>query len=46
MAAADEAELMHMVRTAAEYDTGPISFRYPRGNGLGVELPKRGKSLK
>jgi 1-deoxy-D-xylulose-5-phosphate synthase len=45
MAAADEAELMHMVRTAAEYDTGPISFRYPRGNGLGVELPKRGEVL-
>ena len=45
MAAADEAELMHMVRTAAEYDAGPISFRYPRGNGLGVELPKRGEVL-
>ena len=45
MAAADEAELMHMVRTAAEYDNGPISFRYPRGNGLGVELPKRGEVL-
>jgi 1-deoxy-D-xylulose-5-phosphate synthase len=45
MAASDEAELMHMVRTAAEYDAGPISFRYPRGNGLGVELPKRGEVL-
>ena len=46
MAASDEAELMHMVRTAAEYDSGPISFRYPRGNGLGVELPKRGEIIK
>ncbi len=45
MAAADEAELKHMVRTAAEYDDGPISFRYPRGNGVGVELPARGEPL-
>lgn len=45
MAAADEAELRHMVRTAAEYDEGPISFRYPRGNGVGVELPERGSPL-
>ncbi|WP_343519319.1 1-deoxy-D-xylulose-5-phosphate synthase [Sphingomonas sp.] len=39
MAAADEAELVHMTRTAAEYDAGPIALRYPRGNGVGVELP-------
>jgi 1-deoxy-D-xylulose-5-phosphate synthase len=39
MAAADEAELVHMVHTAALHDTGPIAFRYPRGNGVGVELP-------
>jgi 1-deoxy-D-xylulose-5-phosphate synthase len=45
MAAADEAELRHMVRTAAEYDDGPISFRYPRGNGVGVEMPERGTAL-
>ena len=40
MAAGDEAELVHMTYTAAEYDDGPIAFRYPRGNGVGVELPK------
>ena len=45
MAAADEAELKHMVRTAAAYDEGPISFRYPRGNGVGVEMPERGRVL-
>ncbi|WP_378943905.1 1-deoxy-D-xylulose-5-phosphate synthase [Mesorhizobium sp. ANAO-SY3R2] len=45
MAAADEAELRHMVRTAAEYDEGPISFRYPRGNGVGVDMPERGQVL-
>ena len=45
MAAADEAELRHMVRTAAEYDDGPISFRYPRGDGVGVDLPERGSVL-
>ncbi|WP_019834327.1 1-deoxy-D-xylulose-5-phosphate synthase [Sphingomonas sp. PR090111-T3T-6A] len=39
MAAADEAELVHMVHTAALYDNGPIALRYPRGNGVGVELP-------
>ena len=42
MAAADEAELVHMVATAAAYDAGPIAFRYPRGDGEGVELPERG----
>ena len=40
MAAADEAELVHMTYTAAEYDHGPIAFRYPRGNGVGVPLPE------
>jgi 1-deoxy-D-xylulose-5-phosphate synthase len=45
MAAADEAELRHMVRTAVEYDDGPISFRYPRGNGVGVDMPERGQVL-
>jgi 1-deoxy-D-xylulose-5-phosphate synthase len=45
MAASDEAELRHMVRTAAVYDDGPISFRYPRGNGVGVEMPERGSAL-
>ena len=45
MAAGDEAELVHMVATAAAYDEGPISFRYPRGNGTGVVLPERGSIL-
>ena len=45
MAAADEAELRHMVRTAAEYGDGPISFRYPRGDGVGVDMPERGQVL-
>ncbi|MCP3056211.1 1-deoxy-D-xylulose-5-phosphate synthase [Aurantimonas marianensis] len=45
MAAADEAELRHMVRTATLYDEGPISFRYPRGNGTGVDMPERGAAL-
>ncbi len=45
MAAADEAELRHMVATAAAYDNGPIAFRYPRGDGLGVELPEHGAVL-
>jgi 1-deoxy-D-xylulose-5-phosphate synthase len=39
MAAADEAELVHMVHTAALHDSGPIAFRYPRGEGTGVALP-------
>ena len=39
MAAADEAELVHMTYTAAEHDSGPIAVRYPRGNGTGVALP-------
>jgi 1-deoxy-D-xylulose-5-phosphate synthase len=45
MAAADEAELVHMVYTAAEHDSGPIAFRYPRGNGTGVELPETPQRL-
>ena len=45
MAAGDEAELRHMIRTAAEYDEGPIAFRYPRGNGVGVDMPERGSVL-
>jgi 1-deoxy-D-xylulose-5-phosphate synthase len=39
MAAADEAELVHMTHTCAMHDTGPIAVRYPRGNGTGVALP-------
>jgi 1-deoxy-D-xylulose-5-phosphate synthase len=45
MAAADEAELVHMVATAAAYNSGPIALRYPRGDGVGVELPERGVPL-
>ena len=45
MAAADEAELVHMVATAAAHDAGPIAFRYPRGEGVGVEMPVRGVPL-
>jgi 1-deoxy-D-xylulose-5-phosphate synthase len=45
MAAADEAELVHMVATAAAHDAGPIAFRYPRGDGVGVEMPERGVPL-
>ena len=45
MAAADEAELVHMVATAAAHDSGPIAFRYPRGEGVGVEMPERGQIL-
>ncbi|MDJ0449608.1 1-deoxy-D-xylulose-5-phosphate synthase [Methylocystis sp. JR02] len=45
MAAADESELMHMVSTAVAYEEGPIAFRYPRGEGVGVELPERGEIL-
>ncbi|MFQ6551014.1 1-deoxy-D-xylulose-5-phosphate synthase [Aestuariibius insulae] len=39
MAASDEAELVRMVATAAEHDEGPIAFRFPRGEGVGVEMP-------
>ena len=45
MAAADEAELVHMTHTAALHDTGPIALRYPRGNGTGVELPETPQRL-
>ena len=45
MAASDEAELMHMVATAAAYDEGAIALRYPRGEGTGVALPERGEVL-
>ncbi|MDG1472085.1 MAG: 1-deoxy-D-xylulose-5-phosphate synthase [Ascidiaceihabitans sp.] len=45
MAAADEAELVHMVATAAAHDSGPIAFRYPRGEGEGVEIPDMGEVL-
>ncbi len=40
MAAADEVELVHMTHTAAMHDSGPIALRYPRGNGVGLALPK------
>jgi len=45
MAAADEAELVHMVATAVAIDDRPSSFRYPRGEGVGVALPERGVPL-
>jgi 1-deoxy-D-xylulose-5-phosphate synthase len=45
MAAADELELMHMVATAAAIDDRPSAFRYPRGEGVGIELPARGEPL-
>ncbi|MCI5113143.1 MAG: 1-deoxy-D-xylulose-5-phosphate synthase [Marivita sp.] len=45
MAAADEAELIHMVATAVAHDSGPIAFRYPRGSGNGVAMPERGEIL-
>jgi 1-deoxy-D-xylulose-5-phosphate synthase len=45
MAPSDEAELMHMVATAAAHDSGPIALRYPRGEGTGVALPARGEPL-
>lgn len=45
MSPSDEAELKHMVRTAAVYDEGPIAFRYPRGEGSGVDMPDRGQEI-
>jgi 1-deoxy-D-xylulose-5-phosphate synthase len=45
MAAADEAELVHMVATAVAYDAGPIAFRFPRGEGVGIEMPEKGIPL-
>ena len=45
MCPSDEAELTHMVATAASYDDGPSAVRYPRGEGVGCELPERGEIL-
>ena len=45
MAAADEAELVRMVVTAARYDDGPIAFRFPRGEGVGVEIPENAEPI-
>ena len=45
MAASDEAELVHMVATAVTHEAGPIALRYPRGEGVGVELPEQGEPL-
>lgn len=45
MAPADEAELVHMVATAVDIDGQPCAFRYPRGEGVGVEMPERGEIL-
>ena len=45
MAAGDEAELVHMVATARAHESGPIAFRYPRGEGVGVTLPAHGEVL-
>ena len=45
MAAADEAELCHMVATAVEYDAGPIAFRFPRGEGVGCTMPENAQVL-
>ena len=45
MAPADEAELRHMVVTAAEWDAGPCAVRFPRGAGVGAELPAAGEAL-
>ena len=45
MAAADEAELVHMVATAAAYEDGPIAFRFPRGEGVGVDIPENAEPI-
>jgi 1-deoxy-D-xylulose-5-phosphate synthase len=45
MACGDEADLCHMIATAVAHDSGPIAFRYPRGEGVGVEMPERGQPL-
>jgi 1-deoxy-D-xylulose-5-phosphate synthase len=45
MSPSDEAEMVHMVATAAAYDEGPIAFRYPRGDGIGIEIPEDGQVL-
>jgi len=46
MAAADEAELCHMVHTMALHDSGPIAVRYPRGEGRGIALPEAPQALR
>ncbi len=46
MAAANEAELVNMVTTAVHYEDGPIAFRYPRGEGVGIDIPEKGEVLK
>ncbi len=46
MAPRDEAMLIHMLHTALSYDAGPIALRYPRGEGIGVELPDRPVAIK
>ncbi|MBS0994821.1 1-deoxy-D-xylulose-5-phosphate synthase [Gluconobacter cerinus] len=43
MAPSDEIELLHATATACEYDAGPIAFRYPRGSGIGLDLPEKGE---
>ena len=45
MAAANEAELVHMIATAVAHNSGPIAFRYPRGEGEGITLPEQGEIL-
>jgi len=45
MAAGDEADLVHMTATAAAYDEGPIALRYPRGEGIGIDMPQTGEIL-
>jgi 1-deoxy-D-xylulose-5-phosphate synthase len=45
MAPRDEAMLVHMLRTALEYNDGPIALRYPRGEGVGVTLPREGRAV-
>ena len=45
MAAADEAELAHMIATAVQINDRPSAFRYPRGEGVGVDMPERGVPL-
>ena len=45
MSPSDEAEMMHMIATAAAHDCGPIAVRYPRGEGVGVAMPERGQVL-
>ena len=45
MACADEAEMVHMMATAAAHDSGPIALRYPRGEGTGVPMPEQGEVL-